>query len=112
MRGNSDSATARGVNSPERYNAWYSAMERYLPGRSSGKLGSVSDVGKEMDWPSLRGMTIGYGLLLATVRPSRIQTYIPTLRICIKMLEITKTIEASIGPKKLLQQWKLRHAIF
>lgn len=28
------------------------------------------------------------------------------------MLEITKTIEASIGPKKLLQQWKLRHAIF
>jgi hypothetical protein len=37
-------------------------------------------------------------------------TYIPTLRILLKVLETTETIEASIGPKKLLKRWKLRDA--
>lgn len=38
--------------------------------------------------------------------------YIPTLRIGVKMPDITEAIEPSIGPKKLLERRKLRDTGF
>lgn len=34
----------------------------------------------------------------------------PSLRVVIDMLEITKAIETSIGPKDPLNKWELRYA--